>query len=51
MRSVQNDSRDREDRDRMSLADLVGEIPWPDTWCSERFIDRIAQTQHPQRRS
>ena len=51
MRSVQNDSRDREDRDRMSLADLVGEIPWPDTWCSEGFIDRIAQPQHPQRRS
>ncbi len=51
MRSVKNVSRDREDRDRMSLADLVGEIPWPDTWCSEGIIDRIAQIQNPQRRS
>ncbi len=51
MCSVRNDTRDREDRDWMSLADLVEEIPWPDIWCSEGFIDRIAQTQHPQRRS
>ncbi len=51
MRSEQNDFKDREDRDWVNLADLVGEIPWPDTWCSESFIDRIARPQKPQRRS
>jgi hypothetical protein len=51
MRNAQNDPRDRDDRDKMSLADLVGEVPWPETWCAESLIDRIAQTQNPQRRS
>lgn len=51
MRNAQYDLRDRDDRDRMSLADLVGEIPWPETWCAESLIDRIALTHTPQRRS
>jgi hypothetical protein len=34
-----------EDRDRLSLADLLEEIPWPDVWCSEAFVDRMAQRQ------
>jgi hypothetical protein len=33
------------DRDRLGIADVIGEIPWPDTWCSEAFMDRIARSE------
>lgn len=36
------------DRDRLSLADLLGEIPWPDVWCSEAFIDRVSERRAAQ---
>lgn len=45
MHSVQQDPNNQESRDRLSLVDFIGEIPWPDTWCSESLMDRIARSQ------
>lgn len=36
------DDRDR-NRDRLSLVDLLEEIPWPDAWCTEAFMDRLSR--------
>ena len=33
------------ERDRLSIADVICEIPLPDTWCSEAFMDRIARSE------
>lgn len=42
MRATEKTSFSREDLDRPSLVDLFFEISWPGTWCTDRFMDKIA---------
>lgn len=36
---------DHKNRDRLSLSDVLTEIPWPNDWCFETLLDRIATRQ------
>lgn len=33
------------DQDRMSVSEVLTEIPWPHDWCFETLLNRIATRQ------
>ena len=45
-----NKTAGNENLDRMSMSEVLMEIPWPSDWCLEALLDRIVKRQEERSR-